>query len=215
MILRSQWSDDDGITWNRVGNYGDLLHWYDCENIEGPMETKRKSKGTYEGWSGNAHSGWKRYMHVLDGLAGKSNVFLRFLFVSDEKVESDGFAFDDIRIFEGFPSKIINLYVEWLLIVFLLAPTSSIPCARTIFPAENSFGLSNEGFNLEWTMALDDRSEAIGVWGFYLNYGIHQFTLANMVDLGYSFQYATKKKVPGVYRWQAGEFHAYFNSQFH
>src|SRR5690606_26695437 len=58
-----------------------------------------------EGWSGRASSsngsnGWLTAKHELTGLGGQSSVLLRIAFGSDGSGQDDGFAFDDISIYE-------------------------------------------------------------------------------------------------------------------
>ena len=90
-----QSSIDGGATWQNVGVLTDA-NWYTDGTING------NPGGQQVGWSGRNGSGsdgWISVSHLLDGLAGESNVILRFAFGSDGSVVDEGFAFDDISIF--------------------------------------------------------------------------------------------------------------------
>ena len=89
-------STDNGITWNRIGNSGDPFNWYNDNSILGLPGM--------QGWTGVAtfggSGGWVSAKHDLTGLGGQPSVKLRIFFGSDGSVNDDGFAFDDILIFE-------------------------------------------------------------------------------------------------------------------
>ncbi|MEJ6792564.1 MAG: immune inhibitor A, partial [Lacinutrix sp.] len=94
-VLQS--SIDGGATWNNVGAVGDPGNWYTDNTIGGAPG------GQQEGWTGRdgtGSNGWVLASHSLDGLAGQSNVLLRFAFGSDGSVQDEGVAFDDITVFD-------------------------------------------------------------------------------------------------------------------
>ncbi|MCF8258521.1 MAG: T9SS type A sorting domain-containing protein [Flavobacteriales bacterium] len=81
-------SIDGGVTWNKVGNFGEGENWYN---------------NTFSNWwngnSGNATE-WRNASHFLDGVAGESAVRIRFFFSTDGSVLAEGFGVDDVRIEE-------------------------------------------------------------------------------------------------------------------
>ncbi|MEL6132387.1 MAG: hypothetical protein AAFR59_03380, partial [Bacteroidota bacterium] len=94
-ILQS--SVDGGVTWVRVGDFGDPDNWYNDNTISG------QPGGELEGWTGSGLNGsfeWVPARHELNGLGGESAVLLRIAFGSDITVTDDGFAFDDVSIFD-------------------------------------------------------------------------------------------------------------------
>ncbi|PKG50695.1 fibronectin type III domain-containing protein [Olleya sp. 1-3] len=91
-----QSSIDGGTTWVNVGALGDPNNWYNDDSISG------NPGGQQEGWTGRnggGSNGWVNANHALIGLAGESSVMFRFAFGSDGSVGSEGFAFDDVSVF--------------------------------------------------------------------------------------------------------------------
>ena len=96
-VLQS--SIDNGNSWQNVGAFGDTVNWYTDNSINGTPG------GQQEGWSGrnsssNGSGTWVTASHMLDGLNNQQNVQLRVAFGSDGSVQDDGFAFDDVHIFD-------------------------------------------------------------------------------------------------------------------
>ncbi|WP_290698979.1 choice-of-anchor L domain-containing protein, partial [Lacinutrix sp.] len=94
-VLQS--SIDGGTTWDNVGALDDDVNWYNDGAING------SPGGQPIGWTGRngtGSNGWITASHVLDGLAGESNVILRIAFGSDASVNDEGVAFDDVTVFE-------------------------------------------------------------------------------------------------------------------
>ena len=94
-VLQS--SIDDGTTWQNVGTLGDPDNWYNDGTINGAPG------GSQQGWTGtgaNSSGGWVTAKNTLTGLGGESAVRLRVAFGSDASVQNDGFAFDDIFIYD-------------------------------------------------------------------------------------------------------------------
>ncbi|TNF24798.1 MAG: T9SS type A sorting domain-containing protein [Bacteroidetes bacterium] len=88
-------STDAGATWATVGNVGEGTNWYTNNGFFSNID---------QGWDeplGNANQ-WFVATHLLDGAAGSSSVKVRVFFSSDGSVNAgyEGFAFDDIEIFE-------------------------------------------------------------------------------------------------------------------
>jgi Secretion system C-terminal sorting domain/CARDB len=101
VVLQS--SIDGGNTWQNVGASGDPNNWFNDNTIGG------EPGGQQEGWTGrtdtgDGSNGWVTAKHNLTGLAGQSNVRLRLAFASDGSGVDDGFAFDNIQIYQ--PSAI-------------------------------------------------------------------------------------------------------------
>lgn len=94
-----QMSTDNGLTWNKVGDFQDPNNWYNDNTINGLTNVGLSG----EGWSGRASSnngsgGWVLAEHDLTGAANQPSVQLRIFFGSDGSVQDEGFAFDDILI---------------------------------------------------------------------------------------------------------------------
>ncbi len=95
-----QYSTDLGNTWNHVGTFGDPFNWYTYHTVTGLMFA-----GNQNGWSGriatgNGSNGWRTAKHAIPNLAGNPMVKLRIVFGSDVSVADEGFAFDNVRIYD-------------------------------------------------------------------------------------------------------------------
>jgi uncharacterized repeat protein (TIGR01451 family) len=94
-----QTSTDGGTTWTTLGALGALGppdNWYVYDSIAGLSWTDNE-----HGWSGLSSygsQGWVTARHTLSGLAGEAAAGLRVVFGSNSSYESDGFAFDNVRI---------------------------------------------------------------------------------------------------------------------
>jgi len=77
---------DGGVTWNKLGEFGTGTNWYN--DILGDF---------WDGVSG-ANDVWTRSAHPLTGAAGRSQVRIRFAFVSNGSIVEDGFGVDDVII---------------------------------------------------------------------------------------------------------------------
>lgn len=102
-----QTSTDNGLSWANVGAFGDPDNWYNDNSVNGNPGGNQPA-GAEEGWtgrvsSGNGSGGWLTAEHALTGLAGTPAVLIRVAFGSDGSVVDDGFAFDDIQIFDPPP----------------------------------------------------------------------------------------------------------------
>jgi hypothetical protein len=94
-VLQS--SIDGGTTWQKVGAFGEPNNWYNDNSLDG------LPGGQNIGWGGQTSTGsngWVLAKHVLNGLGGQANVKLRIAFGADPDYHYDGFAFDDIRIYD-------------------------------------------------------------------------------------------------------------------
>jgi len=82
------YSLDNGYTWIAIGNEGDAYNWYN---------------GTINGsdaWNGSS-GGWLNAKHVLNDVAGVSKVQFRIYFEGGVNGTNEGFAFDDVKIYES------------------------------------------------------------------------------------------------------------------
>ncbi|MBL4587374.1 MAG: hypothetical protein JKX84_10010, partial [Flavobacteriales bacterium] len=88
-------STDAGATWATVGSLGEGTNWYNNEDEHGINADE-------DWWDApfGAADEWTIATHLLDGSAGSNSVKLRIFFHSDGSGLDDGFAFDDIVIFE-------------------------------------------------------------------------------------------------------------------
>ncbi len=101
-VLQS--SIDGGVTWQRVGNFGDPYNWYnDSAIVALPGGQKNGWTGVTGNLNSNGSNGWVLAKHRLDGLGGKASVQLRIAFNSNSSssTQDEGFAFDDVRIFQA------------------------------------------------------------------------------------------------------------------
>ena len=95
-----QYSDDSGIAWHSIGVTDDLEYWYNDSLIN----SLNQKLGSGHGWSGNDTDGtgsnnWIKARHELFELEGKSNIRFRVVFASNYSNENDGFAFDEVKIY--------------------------------------------------------------------------------------------------------------------
>ena len=109
-----QYSTDGGASWNLLGSINSNSNclgqnWYNTPSVI--------YLGSGAGWSGTVNTGscsagqggsggWLTASHDLSPLAGKTNVMFRFVFGAGTVCNSfDGFAIDDVNIFEGPPNS--------------------------------------------------------------------------------------------------------------
>ncbi|MDX5347211.1 MAG: T9SS type A sorting domain-containing protein [Hymenobacteraceae bacterium] len=92
-----QVSTNGGQSWITVGRMGDPNNWYNSNNLSG------NPGGQKQGWSGtgqNSSGGWIVVQHNLDTVRLKPFVIMRVAFGSNASNQEDGFAFDDVVIFQ-------------------------------------------------------------------------------------------------------------------
>lgn len=95
-VLQS--STNNGATWQNVGAYLDPVNWYNFQNlITSPGSPYNPNN---EAWNGTSGPGWVIAKHDLTGLQNQSAVRLRVAFSSDGSVQYDGFAFDNVLIYD-------------------------------------------------------------------------------------------------------------------
>lgn len=94
-VLQS--SINNGASWQNVGNLNDPNNWYNDNTING------NPGGQAIGWTGRGASGsggWVLAKNGMNNLIGQTSVKLRVAFGSDGSVQDEGFAFDDVLIFD-------------------------------------------------------------------------------------------------------------------
>ncbi|NAS31869.1 T9SS type B sorting domain-containing protein [Flavobacteriaceae bacterium R38] len=89
-----QFTTDNGLTWQNVGQLGDLPNWYNATLVSGSLGFASTSTDSWGGTTG----GYQLAIHALDGLGTEASVALRIVFGSDGSVAQEGFAFDNVRI---------------------------------------------------------------------------------------------------------------------
>ncbi|MBI3259324.1 MAG: fibronectin type III domain-containing protein [Ignavibacteriae bacterium] len=84
----------DGGAWQKLGRTGEETGWYQNWWDDGQGQD-------IEVWGGNGqyNSDWEYAEHTLTGVAGSSNVRIRFVMHADGSVEYDGIGVDDIQIY--------------------------------------------------------------------------------------------------------------------
>ncbi len=83
-------STDDGTTWEKTGQLGDDINWYN-----GILAFN----ATEEAWTGDSE-GWRLARYPLTGTAGETTVRARLVFRSDPLIAGEGIGIDAIRIYE-------------------------------------------------------------------------------------------------------------------
>jgi subtilisin-like proprotein convertase family protein len=173
---RFEVSLDAGLTWAAVGNVGEGTNWYDNDAFF--------NANIPQGWN-EPVSGANEYTtatHLIDGAAGESSVKLRVSFVSDGSVNGfDGFAFDDIEIFEQ-PS--INAGVTEV-----LSPVTGCGLGIELVTVvvENFGDADLVDFNVEYNLGAGIITELIADTLFAAS--VDTFTFAVPVDLSVTGDY--------------------------
>ncbi|GAI09712.1 unnamed protein product, partial [marine sediment metagenome] len=91
-----QYSTDGGASWFHIGAYLDPDNWYNDNTILG-----LDFSGNQDGWTAQTGS-WVTAKHDISGLGGEPGVRFRIVFGSNGSENLyDGFAFDDINIYEA------------------------------------------------------------------------------------------------------------------
>ena len=124
-----QYSTDNETSWHIVPKHDNNLYpwhwnWYSSDNIAALNAA---------GWDTTTNQ-WTIAKQVLpDDIAGKSSVRFRFHFASDAQNNFEGFAFDDVKIYEA-PANIQ-----------LLGITSPSSACEKVNPSKISFKIKNIG----------------------------------------------------------------------
>ncbi|MDX2305481.1 MAG: T9SS type A sorting domain-containing protein [Microscillaceae bacterium] len=93
--LQIQVSRDCGLTWERLGEIGTGINWYNNESPNLPFE----EFGNFA-WSGTDDTTWRIVEHSLEAYANEKNILIRVLFRSDFSGVAEGFGFDNFSIFD-------------------------------------------------------------------------------------------------------------------
>ena len=91
-----QYSLDNGVSWNVIGEIGDGINWYNRTSVSGNPGGQAINQ---YGWS-YQDSNWVEARHDLDILIGEPQVQLRVAFGSDATSSNEGIAFDNVQIRE-------------------------------------------------------------------------------------------------------------------
>jgi hypothetical protein len=118
--IESQWdgaimqtSTDNGATWNLVGAKNDPINWYN-DTADVIVALGLDPQG--QAWTGDGSGailgsgGWINASHELNGMGGLSSVRVRILFASDAGTVAEGFAFDNVRVFDSIPPVVTLPY---------------------------------------------------------------------------------------------------------
>ncbi len=106
-VLQYKIGDEPG--WLPIGSLDDGILWYNSTLIKG------NPGGQQVGWTikGAPDTKWTESKHTMDELKGQKNVKFRIAYGSDgTSTESDGIAFDDIRIGERTRNVLIEHFVN-------------------------------------------------------------------------------------------------------
>ena len=107
-----QYSINGGTNWRNVGLLNDPNNWYNTETI--PALSFIPQVVPQTGWSGgvgtnsSGSNGWVTVRNFVKLAAGEPVVKFRIVFASSATVHGDGFAFDQVSIYEG-PTKDVEL----------------------------------------------------------------------------------------------------------
>ncbi len=88
-FIKVEYSLDSSLTWNQLGTITSGINWY---NTPGGY--------TYEGWY-ESSCGWLNAIHTCDNLGGEPQVQFRVTFDGGVGGTAEGFAFDDVKIYES------------------------------------------------------------------------------------------------------------------
>lgn len=170
-------STDAGATWNTVGNVGEGSNWYNNADEHG-------TNGNLDWWDasfGGADQ-WTIATHLLDGAAGESSVKVRVFFHSDGSGTGEGFAFDDIEIFEQ-PSMNAG-------VVAILSPMNGcgLSASETVSVVIENFG---DADLVNFSVAFDAGNGVISetVTDTLFSATTDTFTFATLADLSVETTY--------------------------
>ena len=90
-----QYTTNNGTTWTDVGALNAGENWYNNSSVSGLSY----ATGAQTGWSGDASNGWKTAILENAGLNNATNVRFRMAFGGNFSTPTEGFAFDNFRVF--------------------------------------------------------------------------------------------------------------------
>lgn len=97
-------SIDDGNSWQRIGTSGTGMNWYNATD---------PNNSTLDAWSGNSN-GWVPTHHLVNGVAGQSNVLFRFGYTGFSFFSAEGAGIDDFKVFVPADKDIAGVKVTTL-----------------------------------------------------------------------------------------------------
>ncbi|MBL4706933.1 MAG: immune inhibitor A, partial [Flavobacteriales bacterium] len=110
-------STDGGASWNKLGtSTSGISNWY--------------NDGGNNWWDGSS-SGWRVAAHTLTGLAGQANVKIRFNISTDGSVSREGFAVDNIIVFESLIDPLAAELLQPAVLVGGLTATETVEMSVT------------------------------------------------------------------------------------
>ena len=165
-----QYSTDNGTVWNLLGTTNSNatclgVNWYNTTGVT--------YLGNTQGWSGNVQSNggscstgngsgsWLTASHDLSMLAGKPNVQFRFIFGAGTQCNAfDGFAFDDVSIFEA-PLNTSTF-------TFTCKPLRTVDFSnQSICPVTSSWNFGDPGSGVNNTAAATNPTHQFSAAGMY------------------------------------------------
>ena len=101
-----QYTLDNGVTWQTIGNIGEGINWYNSFTIKELPGGGKSGAGSPIGWSGgevfDPDTSWVNVAHDIDELAGESLVIFGIFYATDgaSVVDNRGFAVDNVYVGE-------------------------------------------------------------------------------------------------------------------
>ncbi|MBI5218266.1 MAG: choice-of-anchor J domain-containing protein [Bacteroidia bacterium] len=103
-----EYSVDNGDTWHLIGAFNDTYNWYNYDTIV----SLNSGFNVIPGWS-YISNGWKKVKHILPPIiANNPDVRFRLIFASGGLGADEGFALDDIAIYNDIPDLGISNIVS-------------------------------------------------------------------------------------------------------
>lgn len=158
-----QSSTDNGVNWSTIGIFGNDVDWYtdgpsrtaasDGSEGEDGIDALNEAVSDGNGWTGTGTTGSGGYIRVereLIGL-GDETVIFRLVFASDQAVNNEGFAFDNISIAAN------DQGTNDVGVVELISPTSgNLTISENITVLVQNFGLASaSGFDISYQIDGD------------------------------------------------------------
>lgn len=156
-------STDGGNSWQLVGNFGDPNNWYNDNTIVG------NPGGFQEGWSGrnstsNGSGGWVSSTHKLSGLGGFSDVLIRVNFGTDGSVTDNGFAFDDVLVYDGIYLNDVNaICIGDSTFLNVQGITGDTYLWNTGETSQSIYALNNAWYSCQYTSGICTNTDSVFV----------------------------------------------------
>ncbi len=179
------YSIDGGSDWNRVSNFGepfdDWWNWYTDTSVAGT---------SYDGWT-DTTSQWITSKKLLpDAMANQSCVRFRVMFKSDSVNNAEGFAFDDIKIYEAPPD---------IGVISIFSPVSACELseAGNVSIRIKNFGLDTLNTGYQFGAGLEVNNNLIKIDTIILSSELLpgdsiEYIFSKTVDFGHSGLYQIK-----------------------